>query len=312
MIVPHWFRTNFAVLVAVSALCVGGMSEGLAQAEKKGAGVDQVLTTRDSFPLHITYYEAKAGGKEAPVAILIPAAEGADAKNARTRRVWDKTAEQLQKNGFAVVTVDLRKHGDSVLPAETATPAATRVGPNDYAAMAAIDLEAVKEFLLAEHQNEKLNIRKLGIVAAGSSGMVSTAFAVADWDKKPFPDAPTNDLRTPRGQDVRAIMMISPKSAVKGINGVAALKVVRALPIGVYVLASRKDEKDAEKIFKAVELKGEEFADVRKLTLTAAEAQAEQFIEGAEAAKTNEIILAFLKKNVQDLDMPWRDRKSKL
>ncbi len=178
--------------------------------------------------------------------------------------------------------------------------------------MAAIDLEAVKDFLLVEHQNEKLNIRKTGIVAAGSSAMVASAFAVADWDKKPYPDAPTLDLRTPRGQDVRSLMMISPKTTVKGINGVAALKIIKALDVRVFVLASKKDEKDAEKVFKAVELKGEQYAEFRKITITNVEARAEQFVEGPEAAKSNELILEFMKKSVQELDMPWRTRKSNL
>ncbi|MBL8819122.1 MAG: hypothetical protein JNL58_24040 [Planctomyces sp.] len=311
MMNPKWFHVfclTASALLSAELIC---QSPAQAQAAKSG-GVDRILTTRDNFPLHITYFEASTGGKEAAVAILLPAAEGADAKDARTRRVWDKTAALLQKSGFAVVSVDLRKHGDSVLPAESTTPAAAKVSGNDYTAMAAIDLEAVKEFLLLEHQNEKLNIRKTGIVAAGSSAMIASAFAVADWDKKPFPDAPTLDLRTPRGQDVRSLMMISPRTTVKGINGVAALKIIKALDIRVFVLASKKDEKDAEKVFKAVELKGEQYAEFRKMTITNVEARAEQFVEGPEAAKTNELILEFMKKSVQELDMPWRTRKSNL
>ncbi|MFN9977188.1 MAG: hypothetical protein ACK58T_45530, partial [Phycisphaerae bacterium] len=87
--------------------------------------------------------------------IMLPAAEGHDAKSARTRKIWEKSALNLQSNGYAVMTVDLRKHGDSVPAAAssgTGKAAAVKLGPNDYTLMAAADLESVKEFLLAEHE----------------------------------------------------------------------------------------------------------------------------------------------------------------
>ena len=298
---------------AVMAAIVLGCSVSTAWAQKKAPGTDSILQARDGFPIHITYFES-AQGKESPVAILIPAAEGSDAKDARTRRVWEKTALELQKSGYAVVSVDLRKHGDSQLATE-ASSAASRLLPADYAAMAALDLEAVKDFLMEEHANQKLNIRKTGIVAAGSSCMVATAFAIDDWAKKPYPDAPTIDQRTPRGQDIRALMMISPKASVKGLNTTAAMRAIKGIPVGIYVLASSKDRaelRDADKIFTSVELKGDEYADVRKIVRAPIAQSAEQFVEGKEADTTNKEILGFFNKNLKDLPEPWQSRKSRL
>lgn len=305
----------------VATLMVASLSVGtlMAQAQPPRPGAkqtwtDQVLTARDGWPIHITYFES-TGGKESPAVVLIANAEGNDAKDARTRRVWEKTALDLQKSGFAVVTVDLRKHGDSVPPAETASSTALRVAPGDYAIMAGMDLEAVKEFLVNEHHAEKLNVRKLGVVAVGSSAMVASAFAVADWDKKPYPDAPLLEMRTPRGQDVKAIMMISPNTTVKGLNSTAIFRTLKGLPVAVHILASsniKSEARDADKVFKSLELKAEEAKDARKVDLFPVDFSGERFLEGREAVETNKMIVEFLTKSTKDLNDPWRTRKSRL
>ncbi len=280
----------------------------------KGEAQDEVLTAGDGWPIHITYYES-AKGKEAPVVILLAGAEGPDKKDVRNRRVWQSTALALQKSDFAVVAVDLRKHGDSLPPATGTEPPTVKMSAMDYALMATVDLEAVKAFLMEKHKEEKLNIRKLGIVSVGSSSMVSAAFAVADWAKPPYPDAPTLEARTPRGQDVRALIMYSPNSTVKNINANTILKTVKGLQVAVHVIASKDlpdDVRSAEKIFKAVELKGDEYKDVRKITLTEGKTHAEGFLEGAFADTTNKDIVDFLTKNVKEMDAPWSSRKSRL
>ena len=72
---------------------------------------DRKLTTGDGWPIQISYFPSTRG-KEAPCVILVPGCEGYE--KSRTRKAWSELAGFLQKNGYAVVTVDLRKHGDSV------------------------------------------------------------------------------------------------------------------------------------------------------------------------------------------------------
>lgn len=271
---------------------------------------DLVLPTADGWGLHATWFES-AAGKESPVAVLLTSTDGAENKNARNRRVWQPTALELQKSGFAVMAVDLRKHGDSIPAAAGGDAPALKTLPADYALMAANDLESVKYFLMEQHRNEKLNIRKLAIVSMGSSSMVAAAFTIADWAKTPFPDAANVDLRTPRGQDVRALVMFSPKSSVKGINSTAVLKTLKGLPVPVYIIAAKDnkdDAADAEKVFKAVELKGEQFKDSRKLLFAPGSTHAEAFLDGRLAESANKEIIDFLTKTVVALDAPWRDR----
>jgi predicted alpha/beta hydrolase len=320
--------TALGILLALQVSDVSAQEKGAAQ---KGAGnqavktqppkqgaakdksADEVLTASDGWPIHVTYFES-AAGKESPVVILLAGAEGPDKKDVRNRRVWQSTAQALQKAGFAVVSVDLRKHGDSLPPATGTEPVAVKMVATDYVAMATVDLEAVKTFLLQKHMEEKLNVRKLAIVSIGSSAMVSAAFAVADWAKKPYPDGPTLELSTPRGQDVRALVMYSPNASVKNISLNAVMKTIKGLQIAVHVVASKdnpEDVKSAEKIFKAVELKGEEFKDVRKLTLAAGKTRAEGFLEGTFGDATNKDLVDFLTKHVKELEAPWASRKDR-
>jgi hypothetical protein len=167
---------------------------------------------------------------------------------------------------------------------------------------------------MEEHAAERLNIRKLGIVSIGSSSLVSAAFAVADWAKLPYPDAPTLAARTPRGQDVRSLVMYSPNTSVKGLNANAILKSVKPLQIAVHVVAS-KDNKDdarnADKVFRAVDLKEEEFKEFRKVTMVPGEVRSEGFLEGRFAEATNKDIIDFMTKSLKELDAPWVTRKDR-
>lgn len=305
---------------AFAVAAAGNVAQVQAQnADAKQAGETRMLTAADGWPIHVTYYKS-AAGKESPVAVLIAGAEGEGSGKSRTRRVWDGAAVSLQKSGYAVVTVDLRKHGDSVAPADSTNPALTRMGPNDYTAMVTLDMEAVKDMLLQEHEAEQLNIRKMGIVTAGSSSMVAAAYAVADWAKSPYPDAPVPlagapDMRTPRGQDVRAIMMFSPAARVRGMNTTAILRALKGLEVAVYVFASKADREEAraaESVFKSLELRGEEFKEFRRISLATEKASGEDFLEAPYGSQTNLLIREFLDKNIKELDQPWQTRKSRI
>ena len=306
---------------AVALSCVGVLllQNAIANAQQKsvvgkGEPRDVTLRASDGWQIQATYFESPAG-KESPVVILLTGTEGPDKTGARNRRVWQPTALALQKSGFAVVTVDLRKHGDSIPTTAGSESSPIKASADDYPLMAAADLEAVKAFLMEEHAAERLNIRKLGIVSMGSSTMVAAAFAVADWAKAPYPDAPTLAARTPRGQDVRALVMYSPNTSVKGLNSNGLLKTIKPLEIAVYVVASKDNKEDArhaDRAFKAVDLKEEQFKEFRKATMVSGEIRSEGFLEGRFTEATNKDIMDFMTKSLKELDAPWVSRKSRL
>lgn len=279
---------------------------------------EHTLSAADGWPIHITYYES-SGGKESPVVVLIPSAEGIDDAASRTRKVWDSVARVLQKQGFAVVAADLRKHGDSVpLVEESERAKVTKLNQADYALMATQDMEAIKEFLVKEHQSEKLNVRKLGIAAAGSSCMVVSAFALNDWLKMPWPDAPTLAARTPKGQDVRAIMMLSPKTPVRGINTTAIAKGIadpaKGIAVNVfYNSTDRAETKAAQTVFKFLELKNSD-DDARKLFGEAGDKKysAEGFLQDKAKTAMEKNVADFFDKYVKQREDPWKSRTSAL
>ena len=279
----------------------------------EGPGEERTLTTQDGWQIKITYYES-SGGKESPVAILFPGVEGFE--ESRTRKVWDKVAEALQKEKYAVVTADLRKHGDSVPDSDDAR--ATRLMTADYGLMVSQDLAAIKAFLVAEHQKEMLNIRKLGIATAGSGCLVATAFAANDWATKPWPDAPTLAARTPRGQDVRAIMMLSPKALVRGINAAQVCKYmadpVKGVAVHIYFNPSDRTEKSAAaKIHRYFKLP-KDTAEARMLHEGPEDKvySAEGLLQDKAGEVMQKKISEFFGTFVRDRPEAWKTRTSKL
>jgi len=202
-------KSTLGILLVTAAVVITTVS-AVAQPEAE----KQTINAPDGWPLKITYYPSP-GDRESPVVIMIPNADGL---KSLTQSVYKPLALRLQAKKFAVVTVDLRKHGDSVPADGEENDRRMKLVPTDYQAMAAGDLVAVKNFLLAEHEKEKLNIRKLAIVSAGKSSVVANVFAAADWAQKPWNDAPVPALRTPRGQDVQALVMLSPEYTLRGMT----------------------------------------------------------------------------------------------
>ena len=108
--------------------------------------------------------------------------------------------------------------------------------------------------------------------------------------------------------------MLSP-TIVKGINTAKTLRPlsVPALGIAFHIFHSNKDEREqkmAEKLFRFVQLKGEEYDDVR--SITALSASGEGFLTGRVATSVREDVQKFFKKNLTELQSPWRSRRSKL
>lgn len=278
----------------------------------------RVLTTPDNVQLRISYYES-TGGKESPVVILFPGVQGKE--ESMTRKVWSGVAKALHQKGYAVVTADLRKHGDSAILDDQGEPdpRQNRLMANDYQLMASLDLETIKAFLLGEHEKQKLNIRKLGVATAGSGCLVACGFAIHDWSKKPWADNAVYSLRTPKGQDVRAIMMLSPEVSVRGLNSTALLKSLPAPPDGVavhiwYNPAISAERKSAEKMFSLLELRRSPYAEARMLNEgpTDKEYSGEGLLQGQAKPVMEKHITDFFDKGLQQLEFPWQTRKSRL
>jgi alpha-beta hydrolase superfamily lysophospholipase len=249
---------SMALLFSVSGMVE--VHHAFAQQER----IEQrVLQTDDDWQIAISFFGPLAAdkdptAKETPAVILLHG----DKEN---RLAWNTFAKHLQAEGYAVVSVDLRKHGESTNVARIAgdSPAGgkntegTNLHADDYQAMVNSDMEAVKRFVYEQNQAKRLNMNKIAIIAAESSAAVAIHFAVNDWNKEPYDDAPSDDAKTPRGQDVRALVLLSPQQKVKGLPLGEALSAVREPDWNIAILTlygklNRSDARDATAIYRRI------------------------------------------------------------
>jgi pimeloyl-ACP methyl ester carboxylesterase len=269
---------------------------------------EQTIRTDDGWTLPISYYRS-SGGRETPAVILLHGRGG-------NRLVWRGVAQALQRAGYAVVTVDLRKHGESQPPPGT-TMRVDRLLAADYQAMATFDLEAVKRFLLNEHHAERLNIRKTAIVAADDMAPVATTFAAADWARPPYPDAPTLAASTPRGQDIRALVLLSPSEGAGPANLGRSLRPLRSeiWRVAALILVGAEDRQDrgtAEKTHERLTTgagTAKERVLLEKIDRAAARGTDLLTVRGADIEGR---IVRFLDQHLKSLPDPWQNRRSRL
>jgi pimeloyl-ACP methyl ester carboxylesterase len=302
---PGRLLLTAAFIAAVSAFPLSGQA-AQKKAVRTGKVVDKVLAAADGVGIAITYYQSTQG-KDAPVVIMLH-------MKGSNRLVWKTKglAKRLQSFGYAVVTVDLRKHGES----KVASAKGNKLSAQDYANMVRYDLKAVKEFILEEHHAKRLNIRKTAIISAGMSAPVAAVFAFRDWLKKPYLDAPTLAASTPRGQDIRALVFLSPADSASGLNaGLAYYKLGQPLfNVAVLVGYGKGDVVDrggkkANNIFKRISAypgtKSRMYLKDYNTKLRGTDMLGRRL-----NVETN--IINFLNKHVKKLPDPWQDRHSRL
>lgn len=304
---PRLLRT--VLQIAVCGLCVAAAA-GPVAAQSQGGSSNQAdaqpktLVTQDGWRIHITYFNSTKG-KESPVVILLH-------DEGENRLVWqDGFAERLQEHGFAAITVDLRKHGQS-MPRRGGRGSELR--PGDYVGMIRGDLEAVKEFIFQEHQKQKLNMRKTAIVAPGMAAPIAVNYAAYDWQKRPWDDAPNFSARTPRGQDIRALVLLSPEDHLPRMPTTKALNFLRNPRLGVSFLFCYGTED------------GGSASNARKMHKQVApneKNKARMLIRGYKTKRSGtgllesapgieEFMLAFLTKYLKERPGQWQDRCSPL
>ncbi len=276
----------------------------------------ETVSAPDLFPIRFSYYPALAdknpdGLSNAGVVILLHGDKG-------SRINWDKGSAPagqptfpavLQDQGYAVVTVDLRKHGQSVVEGRQ-----DPLQNDDYGKMAAGDLKAVKDFLQKEHQDKKLNMGKMAIVGAGFSAPVAVAFAEYDWIQKPHDDSPVPAMRTPRGQDVKAIILLSPDAAAGRLQTNKSLVFLTRQNLAIQIIVGKQDGADkgaAKNCFKASG-GGSKRTEERVFLLEPDLKDRGTDLFGKNIQLVEGPVFGFLEKHLKKITVPWVDRRSRL
>lgn len=190
----------------------------LAPAQNAAAAESASLTTRDGVLLKISYFPGTARKGSPQAKQTTPVVFLHDHKGSRA--VFAGLVQKLQAIGkgeverpsFAVVTVDLRGHGESTKLANNAQVElnAAKLNKEDLIAMASYDLDAVRNFLVLKNDEGELNLNKLCFVGSGMGASVAANWALADWSYPPLAIGK-------QGQDVKAIVMISPRWTYSGL-----------------------------------------------------------------------------------------------
>ena len=159
-------------------------------------------------------------------------------------------ASYLQKSKMSVLAIDLRGHGESttrVVAGQEVKIDRKRI-KNSLMQTAAFDIEAGKVFLKEKNNNKQVNIEMLTVIGTGAGAALALNWAAMDWNAKALPNRK-------QGQDVKALVLLSPKLIYKGINARAALS-HRAMRnfISVQTISGARSSssKDADKIYDAL------------------------------------------------------------
>jgi pimeloyl-ACP methyl ester carboxylesterase len=195
---------------------------GLSIRPARGAPAQAVsVVTRDGVQLKLTYFPAVQRKGTAEAKSVTPVVMLHDYKE--TRAVFNSIVERLQTPGegnetrppFAAVTVDLRGHGDStkqIFPNGSQVDLdAAKLNRQGLVAMATLDMEAVRSFLVGKNDAGELNINKLCIVGAGMGASVAANWALQDWSAPPLAIGK-------QGQDVKALVLVSPRWSYSGLS----------------------------------------------------------------------------------------------
>jgi hypothetical protein len=122
------------------------------------------------------------------------------------------------------------------------------MGKADVMSMMTGDLEAVKKFLATENNAQKLNLNALTLIGIREGAVLASHWAVRDLN---FPSVGS----IKQGQDVKAMVLISPERLHKGFNLEDTLsdRTFWQLPFLIIVGESSRQAGDADRFHKRLE-----------------------------------------------------------
>jgi hypothetical protein len=185
---------------------------------------------------------------------------------------------------------------------------AAKLSKEGFAAMAALDMEALRAFLVQKNDAGELNLNKLCLVGSGMGASVAANWALADWTAPPLAIGK-------QGQDVKAIALISPTWSYHGLS---MQDPMRFNPLKQNVawllIAGGQDPKvktDFDRIQKQLErghpVIGNKPGGQRRglaVNLLPTSLQGDSLM-GQSAAAINGLIVKFFTENVASLQLPW-------
>ena len=194
-------------------------SKGEPKEEPPPAPENFFLRTKDGWNIFCTFYGPKKGVRSGKLVVPIIMLHGWGGQGSE----YAELATVLQSWGFASIVPDLRGHGRSV--------SVVRRKPNGEEEDKVVktddltapdmdgmvnDVEALKKVLVDKNNKAELNIEMLTVVAAEVGTIVAMNWAALDWS---WPVMPSFK----QGQDVKALVLLTPQQTFKRMNANTAL-----------------------------------------------------------------------------------------
>ncbi|WP_417734280.1 alpha/beta hydrolase [Rosistilla oblonga] len=199
------------------------------------------ITTKDGVQLQIGYFPSDKG-KKAPTVLLVHEWSGQTSP-------YVPLAFKLQAEGCAVALLDIRGHGRSRVMGPNGKPIEVdRATKRDLEAVVALDMEAAKKFLRSENDAEKLNLNALAVIGIEEGSLLALNWAMMDWN---WPSIGTKK----QGQDVKALVLVSPIKSVNGVSGDMATRhpAISRLPVMIVSGSSISENSEANRLSKLFE-----------------------------------------------------------
>jgi pimeloyl-ACP methyl ester carboxylesterase len=316
--------TNQKLASVVLALAI--LLRGAGWAAAQGAAAEQMsVTTSDGVILRGMYFPGAARkgstqGKQTTPVVMLHDFKG-------TRAIFAPLAQALLTPGdanaehpfFAAVIVDLRGHGESTKQLSgdggvtDLDPA--KLGKEGLEAMSTRDMEAIRDFLVDKNDAGELNLNKLCLVGSGLGASVAVNWAAHDWSLPPLAVGK-------QGQDVKGLVLISPRWSYNGLMIQDALKFGAFKKNVVWMLIGGVQDKNAkqelsrvqaqlEKSHPPLDKTGAKQRSGLEVNALPTSLQGDVLV-GKSGDVLNAAIVKFLTENVAAAQLPWTNRRNKI
>jgi hypothetical protein len=184
---------------------------------------------------------------------------------------------------------------------------AAKMRKPDFEKMVTQDLEAVKRFLITEHNQRKLNVDMLCVVGTEMGALAGLYWTVHDWNW------PTLAGGRRQGKDVKALIMISPPMGFKGVSANPPLAndaIRKRLAVQILYGKTGKPAAAARRMHSTL---GRETGDAAGYDLRSFDTSLQGTALFTEKQlNVSGFIASFIKKHVVDKEaaMPWKAREA--
>lgn len=298
------------VMTFIFLMVVAVASSAMAQSNRKRSDDKPkprpvTLKTKDGVKLSAFYFPSDRG-KDATTVLLVHEWKG-------QAGAYAKLVIALNKAGCAVLAPNYRGHGTSKeytnRAGETKEFNVEQMSKRDIENIISFDLEKAKAFLKDENNDESLNLNALVVVGVGEGCVMAARWAQRDWQFQSVG-------RVKQGQDVKALVLISPEKQIKGVALDPALNDPNLVRLPIMIAAGKThDEADeARRIAKRIESVkkrlGRGTADGFDLVMPNTSLGGVRLVN-EQSSGVIQAIVSFVNSNivVSDEENPWIERR---